>query len=53
MNGNDEYSLLDDSGRFWLWPEGYAHYIDAHDVMPDEEILLFISTFNIENRKAR
>ena len=36
-NGNAEYSLDD-----WCWPSGYMHYIQEHDVQPDEEFYKWI-----------
>lgn len=39
MNGS---TCLTD-GTF-VWPEGYAHYIDKHDVMVDPDLLAHIIT---------
>lgn len=37
MNGTMEYELYD-----WLWPEGFKHYIEKHNVKPSEDFIAFI-----------
>ena len=36
-NGNRKYTL----GR-WVWPSGYLHYLDAHNVEPDPEFAAYL-----------
>lgn len=36
-NGNAEYSH-----EGFTWPEGYLHYIKAHNVKPDEEFMKMV-----------
>lgn len=40
-NGNAEYT---DEGVAvsWTWPEGYKHYIAAHNVVPSVPFMLFV-----------
>ncbi len=38
MNGNEEYQTKNAT-----WPEGLRHYIEAHNVMPSQEFIAYIT----------
>lgn len=31
-------------GKHFIWPEGYAHYIDKHNIMVDTDLLAHVLT---------
>jgi hypothetical protein len=37
VNGSIEYRLNE-----WVWPEGFRHYVEKHNVMPSKEFIDFI-----------
>jgi hypothetical protein len=37
VNGSMEYQLDE-----WIWPEGFRHYVDRHNVKPSNEFIAFI-----------
>lgn len=39
MNGTREFEH-----RNWVWPSGFRHYIEDHNVKPSEEFIKMIST---------
>ncbi len=36
-NGNEEFKLVG-----WVWPQGYRHYIEEHNVRPSPEFKQFV-----------
>jgi hypothetical protein len=39
MNGSTEFSL-----KNFVWPQGYLHYLQKHNVKPDDEFVKFIKS---------
>jgi hypothetical protein len=36
---DSEMGTCDLTDGAWVWPEGYAHYLEAHDVKPPDDFL--------------
>ena len=34
--------VLDLTDGIWIWPEGFAHYVEKHDVKPPREFVEFV-----------
>jgi hypothetical protein len=41
-NGSSEFSITSPNGDLITWPEGYAHYVEVHNVKPSREFYNFI-----------
>jgi hypothetical protein len=39
---NSEMGAGDFTDGTWVWPEGFAHYLEAHGVKPPEEFLAHV-----------
>lgn len=37
--GSGEYTLGDIDKPHWVWPEGFKHYIEVHNVRPSDRFL--------------
>ena len=46
FNGSREFSIKIDSTTI-RWPEGYRHYIEAHNVVPSREFYRFLESYEI------
>ncbi|AYV77944.1 MAG: hypothetical protein Edafosvirus3_22 [Edafosvirus sp.] len=47
-NGCAEYIILH-NGKKWIFPEGYFHYIEVHNVNPSIEFQKMILEINLDN----
>lgn len=45
-NGSSEFSMSTPAGDQIAWPEGYAHYIEVHNVKPSREFYNFIMNWS-------
>lgn len=41
MNGSQEYSYVHNNVEY-VWPQGFIHYIEVHNVMPTKKFLDFL-----------
>jgi hypothetical protein len=48
-NGDGEFTLRDKETTF-RWPNGYIHYLDAHNVEPSAKFVQFINGVDLEER---
>jgi len=48
MNGNKEYTK-----DGWLWPEGFLHYVEEHNVKPPQDFIDFIMAAHYSGKLKR